>query len=861
MVIAMKRKIIAALLAAAMLAQISAQAEEWIEISSWSYNEVSGFVSDGLMPEMIKGKGNYKQPITRGEFAELIYSVMDKTGIIMRAVNLEPFYDCDGYTGAQMLGSLDIANGVTELDEHKKVYFAPEENITREDAAVLLSRAVQISFNSGSRYADYDFSKIQERYDDITELSDYAINPIRYMFQYKIMEGDDENRRFAPKGNLSIEQAVLMVYRYYKAIPRVIESDNEDVTEGEVIKQFDGGITEVYENNTYYIKDESGEELMSFEADVYSSLMCCEFKGERLCFAVNFNDNTDVYNIDTQDCKYTIPNIVYELDAKKGYAYTYSGRFMPVYSGMWNMNGYLAIPPSYSRSEVDELIASAEEKGIEVYAEPTPEPDAEPDGMIYYSDTHNGGKLCSIDSNGQHKKVLVDEECKRIMYINGVLYFAVINDGLPQFYCMDPEGGMKHWLSEIGVTFCVPLPLAFYEESSRKDLSEQYRELNKTGAARAFFSGQANYGALNDGALLCGKIYEDDDRWGLYEARLTENGVEKIPISDFVVNFEQITAPYDGSGRIFFTEADKMSDTGSSPLYMYDGTGTRVVSGNYNVISYGFMKNSDGTTIKDRIYFTAEELEGKCAYVDLTKDEIVIYTPTGKPQELPDATPQYTPDNYYIAYNKNGLEVDTREAQNYNIRVKYNGGTTEIQRADFKMVIGDYIYYVEESRLMGAAGTHYISFGVRKTGSTPLCAYNYKTGETIVVAEDYYTDSVGGSTSYVNRSRIDRIGSLSSGDHDESDIYIYCSNSGEYKQVRGDHAVTVYPNKGMHKTGSVYAIGEITESSWDPGCVYKVDEDGRICRITDGQADYWVYVPNGAAMPQFAYRSYMQWAM
>ncbi|MCH5212210.1 MAG: DUF5050 domain-containing protein, partial [Oscillospiraceae bacterium] len=597
----MKRKIIAAMLAAAMLVPAAARAEEWIELSAWSYNEVSGFVTDGLMPEMLKGKGDYKQLITRGEFAELIYSVMDKTSIIMRTQNLEPFTDCDGYTGAQMLGSLDIADGVTDMDANRKAEFAPELYITREDAAVMLSRAVQMSFRTGSMYSEYDFSKIQERYDDINELSEYAINPIRYMFQYNIMEGDDENRRFNPKGNLTIEQAVLMAYRYYKAIPRVIESDNEGITEGAVIKTFDSGITEVYKNNTYYINDTDGSELMSFESDVYSSLLCCEFRGERLCFAVNFNDYTDVYNLDTQECKFTIPNIVYEIDAAKGYAYTYSGRFMPVYSGMWNMKGYLAIPACYSRSEVDELIAAAEESGVEAYIEPRPKPDAEPDGMVYYSDPQNGGRLTCVDSNGNNRRVLVDAACSRIVYVNGLLYFVVEDDDDFQLYCIDPEGGEMQPVSEASDIICAPMPLAFYEDCDEESL-KQYRELNKHGDVMAYFSGQANYGALNDGLLLFGDI--DDSNWGLYEARLTENGVEKIPLADFRVYHNQVTAPYDGSGRVFFTEYNKMHDKGSSPLYMYDSTGTRIVSGDYNVIAYGFMRNPDGTTIKDRIYFT-----------------------------------------------------------------------------------------------------------------------------------------------------------------------------------------------------------------------------------------------------------------
>ena len=858
----MKQKIIAAFLAAAMLAPAAVRAEEWIELSSWSYNEVSGFISDGLMPELLKGKGNYKQPITRGEFAELIYSVMDNTGMIIRTKNSEPFIDCDGYTGAQMLGSIGITDGVSDVNEQFKAYFAPEENITREDAAVMLSRAVQKSFKSESAYAEYDFFKIIERYDDIDELSTYAINPVRYMFQYKIMEGDDENRRFDPKGNLSIEQAVLMVYRYYKAIPRVIESDNEGAAEGDVIKRFDGGMTEVYENNTYYIKDENGAVLMSFEADVYSSLLCCEFGGERLCFAVNFNDNTDVYNLDTQAYKYTISEIVYELNAEKGYAYTYSWRFMPVYSGMWNMKGYLSIPASYSRSEVDELIALAEETGIEAYPEPKETPGSEPDGMLYYCDTENGGRLCSIDSNGENKRVLVDEECRNISYINGMLYFVADDDGVPQFYCVNPDGGEKELLCRADAgSLCDPMSFRFHDDCSEDEI-EMNRQRNQGGVMSSYFGDAANYGALNNGVLLYGGLNDNGDPRGLCEIRLTENGVEKISIAGFPVHRSSISAPYDGSGRIFFADDNKLHDNGSSPLYMYDGTETRIVSGDYNVISYGFKYDSDGTIQKDKVYFTADELgAGACAYVDLVTGEINVYTPEDEKEELSTEEPQYKSDNYFTAYNKNGLEVETGLnfiALCHAMRVKYNGQTTEINRAYFKKVIGDYIYYIEAGRLVSSQDLTYGGYSVRQTGKVPLYAYNYRTGETVMIDDDYFSDAVGVPDQYADGFGVYFENGTYDDEYYNDDIFIYCSNAGVYKRVCGERAVAVYPNKGMHKYGSVYAVGEIAASTRDDGCVYKVDKNGNMSYITDTKVEYWLYVPNGAKMPQFTYSRYMK---
>ncbi len=838
----MKYKLIAAAVTAAILAPYAARAEEWIELSSWSYNEVSGFVADGLMPEMLEGKGDYRQPITRGEFAEIIYSVLDKTGMLSRSVNLAPFTDCDGYTGAQILGSIGVAEGVSDINSGEKPEYEPENNITREDAAVLLSRAVKLSFNTGSLYSDYDFTKIQESYDDISELSDYAINPIRYMFQYNIMSGDDQNRLLNPKGLLSVEEAVLMAYRYYKALPRVVEADNEHAENNSLVQSYECGLNEIYRDGVYYIEENDGTQLMSFESDVYSSLLCCEYGGERLCFAVNFNDQTDVYNLDTKALKYTVSDIVYEIDANKGYAYTYSGRFMPVYSGMWSMKGYLNIPSCYSRSEVDELIAAAEERGVEWYPEPTEDANtAEVDGILYYSDTDNGGWLCSVDSNGNNRKVLVKDDCRKLLYCDGVIYYVSHGGEIPKYYCVSASGGEPQYICDVTeATFYFPRMVAFDEVCDGESL-EYYKDLNRCGDAYPYLWGNTDHRVLKNGMLL---QYEGS-RGGPYEVNLTQNGVEKKPLSDFPVWFNQITATYDGSGRVFFANSDAMNKEGMSPLYMYDGTETKKISGDYNVISYGFKRDRDGNVETDKIYFTAEELgAGKCAYVDLETGEIHTYNPA---ETRPDDGRPYNPVDYNIAYDRGGLKVGINDM---GICVTYEGKTNEIPMSKFKKVIGDYVYYINAQSRSVVWDRVYYSDVVRQIGKAYLYAYNYKTGETVQIADDYYSDSAGFPESGIDSLR------LYDTDETYNDIFIYNSTLGECKQVKGTTVSTIFPNKGIHRCGKLYAVGEIIRSTWTYGFLYKVDEEGHLSELTDRRSEYWMYVPNGEDEPNFAYRDY-----
>ncbi len=97
-----------------------ANAAEWINLSSWAYGDVSGFVSAGLLPESLSDISEYMRPIKRGEFCELIYSVLYNTGIFADDTHgNREFSDCDNYPNVNKLRMYGIING---YDDNTSLY-------------------------------------------------------------------------------------------------------------------------------------------------------------------------------------------------------------------------------------------------------------------------------------------------------------------------------------------------------------------------------------------------------------------------------------------------------------------------------------------------------------------------------------------------------------------------------------------------------------------------------------------------------------------------------------------------------------------------------------------------------------------
>ena len=104
-------------------------------------------------------------------------------------------------TNAFMQGGSDAGKSKTE--------FAPNDRLTREEAAAILFRLINVA------HPDWAANTLYYEFDDSDDISDWAMDSIQWICNMGIMEGVDENN-FAPQDTYTTEQAVVTIVRVYE---------------------------------------------------------------------------------------------------------------------------------------------------------------------------------------------------------------------------------------------------------------------------------------------------------------------------------------------------------------------------------------------------------------------------------------------------------------------------------------------------------------------------------------------------------------------------------------------------------------------------------------------------------------------
>lgn len=207
----------------------------------------------------------YRKPITREKFCEMIYNMLDKSMTVeWQKVSPNPFKD----TANEKVFSLCLEG----ILEGKGGYtFAPNDFLTREEAATILIRTAQFMGISMPENA-YD-SKV---YNDENNISDWAFASVHYCRKLEVMIGTSETE-FSPKEEYTAEQAIATILRLYKkseskiekTVLKLVDKDNNILlTEEDVIEckryefspQGTGPAVMVQAIDTY-ITDEGNEKL------------------------------------------------------------------------------------------------------------------------------------------------------------------------------------------------------------------------------------------------------------------------------------------------------------------------------------------------------------------------------------------------------------------------------------------------------------------------------------------------------------------------------------------------------------------------------------------------------------------------
>lgn len=182
----------------------------------------------------------YKENITREEFCELIYNLIVLASDEIIAPITDSFTDTKNEK-ILMLNGLGIVNGKTATE------FAPDDYLTREEAATIIVRMVNKVFPMAA-------TEMWFEYDDIDQVSEWASDSIQTISNLGFMNGVGNNR-FAPKDTYTTEQAIV-------TLVRVLESAGasglfDENTSIGIIGGADGPTSIIVGENTTVIKDEN----------------------------------------------------------------------------------------------------------------------------------------------------------------------------------------------------------------------------------------------------------------------------------------------------------------------------------------------------------------------------------------------------------------------------------------------------------------------------------------------------------------------------------------------------------------------------------------------------------------------------
>ena len=189
--------------------------------SDWARPEIQKAAACNLLPYELTVQ--YQNNITRKEFCDLIYRLIatefypDSDSRMGQAsavdsveyerqltdkVNSVYFFDCED-TRIKFLCGAGIIYGMGDGT------FAPDEFLTREQAATILYRTAEFLGNKTMPTA------IKMLYIDESEISDWAKSSVACMNAMGIMNGVSEVV-FSPKGNYTVEQAIATMVRLYE---------------------------------------------------------------------------------------------------------------------------------------------------------------------------------------------------------------------------------------------------------------------------------------------------------------------------------------------------------------------------------------------------------------------------------------------------------------------------------------------------------------------------------------------------------------------------------------------------------------------------------------------------------------------
>lgn len=446
----MKRRLSAAMLAASMLTT-AAYGADWVYVSSWAYNDVSNFTNEGLLPDTFADVSDYRAPATLEQICELLMSVAD-------ALELNPPTGGDGFgtetyeilshQSALYLGEkiyIEIPEGILKRSDEEFQYLSanysdmryrssdwyghyyidvdPYAPVTRGEAAILFNDC----YAAWIPYANTVAEPTGESYPN-TENAPHD-GAVYWCHQNGIMDAG-----YDTLGYMTIEQAIVAAYRVYLSYPATLRPDGVGVNG--YIQTYSNGIEEHRAGNSYILK-QNGQDIASFECDVYKNIYCTTLTdGRTVAAAEHVLKYTDIYDLASGTVITTIPYCTDSLNTE--YIITEAPSGGGIVYGVCDYSGNTILEPQYSKLEI-ETLAPAGFAPIQEQYRPA-------DGWLYFIGDES--KLYRVDTNGENEQCISEFQVLEFQYNEGTVYLIAHHPDGFKLWAISPDGSERQLICE-----------------------------------------------------------------------------------------------------------------------------------------------------------------------------------------------------------------------------------------------------------------------------------------------------------------------------------------------------------------------------------------------------------------------------
>ena len=174
--------------------------------SDWAVSDVNTAIGLGLVPEGLQER--YQQAATRAEFCALTVSVFET---VYGAIDGRTSFTDTDDVNVEKAAYLGVVKGVGEGK------FAPDQSLTREQAAVMLVALL--------RAGGVPLPVQSPDFADKGEIAAWAGEQVGQVQQAGIMNGTGGGR-FSPKGDYTMEQCVVTVLKAYRMMTGEVKVEN-----------------------------------------------------------------------------------------------------------------------------------------------------------------------------------------------------------------------------------------------------------------------------------------------------------------------------------------------------------------------------------------------------------------------------------------------------------------------------------------------------------------------------------------------------------------------------------------------------------------------------------------------------------